>query len=64
MLSLPLFFRFHHRFPLHKLLGRFTAIMVEDETIGVVELSYRLHVISLKLEVGRDSRQSGGGEGW
>ena len=46
-----LFCWFHHSSPLHKLLGRFSAMMVEEETVGGVEISNRLHVLSIKLEV-------------
>ena len=46
-----LFSRFHHSSPLHKLLGCFSAMMVEEETMGGVELGNRLHVLSIKFEV-------------
>lgn len=46
-----LFCRFHHSSPLHKLLGCFSAMMVEEEAVGGVELGNRLHVLSLKFEV-------------
>ena len=46
-----LFCRFHHSSPLHKLLGRFSIVMVEEETVGGVELGNRLHVFSIKFEV-------------
>lgn len=46
-----LFCRFHYSSPLHKLLGGFSAMMVEEETMGGVELSNRLHVISIKFKV-------------
>ena len=46
-----LFCRFHHSSPLHKLLGRFSIVMVEEETVGGVELGNLLHVIGIKLEV-------------
>ena len=46
-----LFSRFHHSSPRHKLLGGFSAMMVEDETVGGVELSNLLHVLSIKIEV-------------
>ena len=37
--------------PLHKLLGRFSAMMVKEETVGGVERSNLLHVLSIKFEV-------------
>ena len=46
-----LFCRFHHSSPLHKLLGCFSAMMVEEETEGGVERSNLLHVLSIKFEV-------------
>ena len=46
-----LFCRFHHSSPLHKLLGCFSAMMVEEETMGGVERSNLLHVLSIKFEV-------------
>ena len=46
-----LFSRFHHSSPLHKLLGRFSAMMVEKEAVGGVELSNLLHVLSIKFKV-------------
>ena len=46
-----LFCRFHHSSSLHKLLGRFSAVMVEEETVGGVERSKLLHVLSIKFEV-------------
>ena len=46
-----LFCRFHHSSPLHKLLGCFSAMMVEEEAVGGVELGNRLHVLSIKFEV-------------
>lgn len=46
-----LFCRFHHSSPLHKLLGCFSAMMVEEEAVGGVEIGNRLHVLSIKLEV-------------
>lgn len=50
-LRVSLFCRFHHISPLHKLLGCFSAMMVEEETVGGVELGNRLHVLSIKFEV-------------
>ena len=50
-LRVSLFCRFHHSSPLHKLLGCFSAMMVEEETVGGVELGNRLHVLSIKFEV-------------
>ena len=49
--SYSLFCRFHYSSPLHKLLGRFSAMMVEEETVGGVERSNLLHVLSIKIEV-------------
>ena len=46
-----LFSRFHHSSPLHKLLGCFSAMMVEKEAVGGVELSNLLHVLSIKFKV-------------
>ncbi len=46
-----LFCRFHHSSPLHKLLGGFSIVMVEEETVCGVEIGNRLHVLSIKLEV-------------
>lgn len=46
-----LFRRFHHGSPLHKLLGCFSAMMVEEEAVGGVEIGNRQHVLSIKLEV-------------
>ena len=46
-----LFSRFHHSSPLHKQLGYFSAMMVEEETVGGVERSNLLHVLSIKFEV-------------
>ena len=46
-----LFCRFHHSSPLHKLLGCFSTMMVEEETVGGVERSNFLHVLSIKFEV-------------
>ncbi len=46
-----LFCRFHHSSPLHKLLGCFSAMMVEEEAVGGVERSNLLHVLSIKFEV-------------
>ena len=46
-----LFCRFHHSSPLHKPLGCFSAMMVEEETMGGVERSNLLHVLSIKFEV-------------
>ena len=51
MSTFLLFCRFHHSSPLHKLLGRFSAMMVEEDTVGGVERSNRLHVLSIKFEV-------------
>ena len=50
-LRVSLFCRFHHSSPLHKLLGCFSAMMVEEETVGGVERGNRLHVLSIKFEV-------------
>ena len=50
-LRVSLFCRFHHCSPLHKLLGGFSAMMVEEETMGGVERSNLLHVLSIKFEV-------------
>lgn len=50
-LRVSLFCRFHHSSPLHKLLGCFSAMMVEEETVGGVERSNLLHVLSIKFEV-------------
>ena len=46
-----LFSRFHHSSPLHKLLGGFSVVMVEEEAVGGVERSNLLHVLSIKFEV-------------
>ncbi len=46
-----LFCRFHHSSPLHKLLGCFSAMMIEEEAVGGVERSNRLHVLSIKFKV-------------
>ena len=46
-----LFCRFHHSSPLHKLLGGFSVVMVEEEAVGGVERSNLLHVLSIKFEV-------------
>ena len=46
-----LFCRFQHSSPFHKLLGCFSAMMVEEETVGGVERSYLLHVLSIKFKV-------------
>ena len=46
-----LFCRFHHSSPLHKLLGGFSAMMVEEETVGGVEIGNRLHVLSIEFKV-------------
>ena len=50
-LRVSLFCRFHHSSPLHKLLGGFSAMMVEEETMGGVERSNLLHVLSIEFEV-------------
>ena len=50
-LRVSLFSRFHHSSPLHKLLGCFSAMMVEEETLCGVERSNFLHVLSIKFEV-------------
>ena len=46
-----LFCRFQHSSPFHKLLGCFSAMMVEEETVGGVERSNLLHVLSIKFKV-------------
>ena len=46
-----LFCRFHHSSPLHKLLGGFSVVMVEEEAVGGVERSNLLHVLSIEFEV-------------
>ena len=51
MSTFLLFCRLHHSSPLHKLLGRFSIVMVEEETVGGVEIGNRLHVVSIKFEV-------------
>ena len=51
MSTFLLFCRFHYGSPLHKLLGCFSAMMVEEETVGGVEIGNRLHVVSIKFEV-------------
>ena len=38
-----LFCRFHYSSQLHKLLGCFSAMMVEEEIMGGVEIGNRLH---------------------
>ncbi len=50
-LRVSLFCRFHHSSPLHKLLRCFSAMMVEEETVGGVERSNLLNVLSIKFEV-------------
>ena len=51
MLRVSLFCRFHHSSPFHKLLGGFSAMMIEEKTVGGVERSNLLHVLSIKFEV-------------
>ena len=51
MSTFLLFCRLHHSSPLHKLLGRFSVVVVEEETVGGVEIGNRLHVVSIKFEV-------------
>ena len=51
MSTFLLFRRLHHSSPLHKLLGCFSAMMVEEEAVGGVEIGNRLHVLSIKFEV-------------
>ena len=46
-----LFCRFHYSSSLHKLLGVFSAMMVEEEAVGGVERSNLLHFFSIKFEV-------------
>ena len=46
-----LFCRFQHSSPFHKLLGCFSAMMVEEETVGGVERSNLLPVLSIKFKV-------------
>lgn len=46
-----LFCRFHHSSPLHKLLGGFSVVMVEEEAVGGVERSNLLHVLSIEFLV-------------
>ena len=46
-----LFCWFHHSSPRHKLLGGFSAMMVEEEAMGGVERSNLLHILSIKIEV-------------
>ena len=51
MSTFLLFCRLHHSSPLHKLLGRFSIVVVEEETVGGVKIGNRLHVVSIKFEV-------------
>ena len=51
MSTFLLFCRLHHSSPLHKLLGRFSVVVVEEETVGGVEIGNSLHVVSIKFEV-------------
>lgn len=51
MSTFLLFCRLHHSSPLHKLLGGFSVVMVEEEAVGGVERSNLLHVLSIEFEV-------------
>ena len=46
-----LFSRFHNSSPLHKLLGCFSVMMIEEEAVGGVECSNLLHVLSIEFEI-------------
>ena len=51
MSTFLLFCRLHHSSPLHKLLGGFSIVVVEEEAVGGVEIGNSLHVLSINFEV-------------